>query len=79
MPLVANDGVRIEFAVPVPSKGLLDGVDPAAMEYPEEMSPDFENCRVTTGGTWSTRLGSAAWKTLPGAGAGSSVLHSPQL
>jgi hypothetical protein len=67
--IVANDGVRVDYLVAVPTRGLLDGVDPALVEYPEEMAPSLENVRVTTGGTWQTRLGHAAWKTLPGSGA----------
>ncbi len=67
MPLTASDGLSVSYATPVPSHGLMDGVDSALVTWDEEFSPALENVRLS-GGTWATRLGYAAYKTLPGSG-----------
>lgn len=68
MPVTASDGLQVSYATPVPTRGLLEGIDPAALNYPgDEYSPDIENCRFSSD-TWQTRLGSVLWKVIPGSG-----------
>jgi hypothetical protein len=64
---VPSDGVNVEIKCKVPRSGIMDGVDSAQPDYPDDYCPDIENFRVT-GGLWQTRLGSSLFKTLPGSG-----------
>lgn len=53
--------------LPAPTRGLVDGINPARADYPLDASPSLNNIRVT-GGEWAVRKGNALFSAIVDSG-----------
>lgn len=67
IPETVSDGLAQLHTLRPPLGGVLDGYDPATLEYPPGFAPVLENIRVSQG-VWQTRLGQVLVNTIPGSG-----------